>query len=158
METVITAILIRMASLLDLPEEIQLLVLSKLDASSLCSVSLTCHHLHRLVEEEVVWSSLAKRLYKVDLHVTESFSPKKFYKAWLHNLGPLLGVWQRTDLRYYSGLVRLVYREQAIVIEEVKASDQIFQPLVIEPVLIARADKDRWNWVVSLINCIKLRP
>jgi len=33
--------------------------------------------------------------------------------------------------------------EQAIVIEEVKASDQIFQPLVIEPVLIARADKDR---------------
>ena len=44
------------------------------------------------------------------------------------------------------------------MIEEVKASDQIFQPLVIEPVLIARADKDRWNWAVSLINCIKLRP
>ena len=132
-----------MTSLLDLPEEIQVWILSQLDATSLCSVALTCHHLHRLTNEEEVWIALAMRLYQVDLHVSDSFSPRQFYKAWLHGLGPLLGFWQRTDLRYYSGLVRLTYREQAVVIEEVKASDCIFQPLIIEPVLIARADRDR---------------
>ena len=133
----------KMANLLDLPEEIQLLILSQLDATSLCSTCLTCHHLHNLAAEEKVWVSLAKRLHGVDLHVSDSFSPKHFYKAWLHGLGPLLGLWQRTDLRYYSGLVRLAYRDQAIVIEEVKASDGIFEPLIIEPVLIARADRER---------------
>jgi len=132
-----------MTSLLDLPEEIQVWILSQLDATSLCSVALTCHHLHRLTNEEEVWIALAMRLYQVDLHVSDSFSPRQFYKAWLHGLGPLLGLWQRTDLRYYSGLVRLTYRAQAIVIEEVKASDCIFETLIIEPVLIARADRDR---------------
>ena len=132
-----------MKSLLDLPEEIQVLILSHLDATSLCSVALTCHHLHHLANEEEVWIALAKRLHHIDLHVSESFSPRQFYKAWLHGLGPLLGLWQRTDLRYYSGLVRLTYRQEAIVIEEVKASDCIFDPLIVEPVLIARADRDR---------------
>ena len=131
------------SSLLDLPSELQVLILSQLDATSLCSTSLTCHHLNHLAKEEEVWVALAKRLHRVDLNVSESFSPRHFYKAWLHALGPLLGLWQRTDLRYYSGLVRLIYRDQAIVIEEVKASDCIFQPLIIEPLLIARADRDR---------------
>ena len=131
------------SSLLDLPEEIQVLILSQLDTTSLCSTSLTCQHLNHLVNQEEVWVALAKRLHGVDLHVSDSFSPRQFFKAWLHGLGPLLGLWQRTDLRYYSGLVRLTYREQAVVIEEVKASDCIFQPLIIEPVLIARADRDR---------------
>jgi hypothetical protein len=35
-------------------------------------------------------------------------------------LGPLLGLWQRTDLRYYSGLLRLLYRDHAIVVEQVQ--------------------------------------
>ena len=49
-----------MTSLLDLPEEIQLLILSHLDATSLCSTCLTCHHLHNLAAEDVELGNFAE--------------------------------------------------------------------------------------------------
>ena len=132
----------KMANLLDLPEEIQVAILSHLDATSLCSTCLTCHHLHNLAAEEEVWVSLAKRLHGVDLHVSDSFSPRQFYKAWLHKLGPLLGLWQRTDLRYYSGLVRVIFKEQAVHVDLV-SGQQLDQPLKVTPLLRAKAERNR---------------
>ena len=131
-----------MTSLLDLPEEIQVLILSKLDATSICSASLTCHHLHHLANEEEVWIALAKRLHRVDLHVSDSFSPRQFYKAWLHGLGPLLGLWQRTDLRYYSSLVRMTFKEQAIHVDLV-SGQKLDKPLKVTPLLRAKAERGR---------------
>merc|ERR1711936_164886 len=132
----------KMANLLDLPEEIQVAILSKLDATSLCSTSLTCQHLNHLAKEEEVWVALAKRLHGVDLHVSDSFSPRQFYKAWLHKLGPLLGLWQRTDLRYCSGLVRVIFKEQAVHVDLV-SSQQLDQPLKVTPLLRAKAERNR---------------
>ena len=118
-----------------------MLILSHLDATSLCSTCLTCHHLHNLAAEEKVWVSLAKRLHGVDLHVSDSFSPRQFYKAWLHKLGPLLGLWQRTDLRYYSGLVRVIFKEQAVHVDLV-SSQQLDQPLKVTHLLRAKAERN----------------
>ena len=130
------------SNLLDLPWEIQVLILSQLDATSLCSTSLTCHHLNHLAKEEEVWVALAKRLHRVDLHVSDFFSPRQFYKAWLHGLGPLLGLWQRTDLRYYSGLVRMTYRDQAIHVDLV-SGQHIDKPLKVTPLMRAKAERRR---------------
>merc|ERR1711974_510357 len=89
-----------------------------------------------------VWIALAKRLHRVDLHVSDSFSPKQFYKAWLHGLGPLLGLWQRTDLRYYSGLVRVTFKEQAIHVDLV-SGQQLDKPLKVTPLPRAKAERSR---------------
>jgi len=129
-------------SLLDLPAEIQVLILSQLDTTSLCSTSLTCQHLNHLAKEEEVWVALAKRLYWVDLHVSDSFSPKQFYKAWLHKLGPLFGLWQRTDLRYYSSLVRMSFKEQAIHVD-LLSGQHLDKPLKVTPLLRAKAERSR---------------
>ena len=131
-----------MANLLDLPTEIKVLILSELNATSLCSVALTCHDLHTLAAEEEIWVALAKRLHGVEIQVSDSFSPSQFYKAWLHRLGPLLGLWQRTDLRYYSSLVRLTFKDQAIHVDLVSAQ-KLDKPLKVTPLLRARAEKDR---------------
>ena len=131
-----------MVMLLDLPEEIHLLILGQLDATSLYSAALTCHYFHQLTSREEVWISLAKRLFGVELNVTDSFSPKQFYKAWLHKLGPLLGLWQRTDLRYYSSLARVTFKDQAIHVDLV-SGQHIDKPLKVSPLLRARAEKDR---------------
>ena len=131
-----------MKSLLDLPEEIQVFILSQLDPTSLCSVALTCYHLHNIAAEEEIWVTLAKRLYGVELHVSDSFSPSQFYKVWLHKFGPLLGLWQRTDLRYYSSLVRLTFKDQAIHVDLVSAQ-KLDKPLKVTPLLRAKAEKDR---------------
>ena len=131
-----------MTNLLDLPEEIKVWIFSQLDATSLCSVSLTCHHLHNLAAEEEIWVALAKRLHGVQMQVTDSFSPSQFYKAWLHKLGPLLGLWQRTDLRYYSSLVRISFKDQAIHVDLVSAQ-KLEKPLKVTRLLRAKAEKDR---------------
>ena len=128
--------------LLDLPEEIHLLILGQLDVTSIHSTALTCHYFHQLTSQEKVWISLAKRLFGVELNVTDSFSPKQFYKAWLHKLGPLLGLWQRTDLRYYSSLARVTFKDQAIHVDLV-SGQHIDKPLRVSPLLRARAEKDR---------------
>ena len=131
-----------MTNLLDLPEEIKVWIFSQLDATSLCSVSLTCHHPHNLAAEEEIWVALAKRLHGVQMQVSNSFSPSQFYKAWLHKLGPLLGLWQRTDLRYYSSLVRISFKDQAIHVDLVSAQ-KLEKPLKVTRLLTAKAEKDR---------------
>ena len=128
--------------LLGLPEEIQVLILGQLDATSLCSTALTCKHFHQLSSREEVWISMAKRLFGVELNVTDSFSPKQFYKAWLHKLGPMLGLWQRTNLRYYSSLARVAFKDQSIHVDLV-SGQHIDKPLKVSPLLRARAEKDR---------------
>ena len=131
-----------MMMLLDLPEEIHLLILGQLDATSLYSTALTCQYFHQLTTREKVWISLAKRLFGVELNVTDSFSPKQFYKAWLHKLGPMIGLWQRTDLRYYSSLARVIFKDQALHVDLV-LGQHIDKPLKVSPLLRARAEKNR---------------
>ena len=60
----------------------------------------------------------------------------------MHKLGPLLGLWQRTDLRYYSGLVRLTYRDQAIHVDLV-SGQHLDKPLKVTPLLRAKAERSR---------------
>ena len=96
----------------------------------------------KLANEEEIWVSLARRLYGVEMQVADSFSPSQFYKAWLHKLGPLLGLWQRTDLRYYSSLVRVTFKDQAIHVDLVSAQ-KLDKPLKVTPLLKATAEKDR---------------
>ena len=129
-------------NLLDLPGEIKVLILSQLDPPSLCAAALTCHNLHNIAAEEEVWVTLAKRLYGLEMHVSDSFSPSQFFKAWLHKLGPLLGLWQRTDLRYYSSLVRLTFKDEAIHVDLVSAQ-KLDKPLKVTPLLRAKAEKNR---------------
>ena len=131
-----------MMNLLDLPGEIKVLILSQLAPPPLCAAALPCHNLHNIAAEEEIWVTLAKRLYGLEMHVSDSFSPSQFFKAWLHKLGPLLGLWQRTDLRYYSSLVRLTFKDEAIHVDLVSAQ-KLDKPLRVTPLLRAKAEKNR---------------
>ena len=111
-----------MSSLLDLPSEVVVAILCHLPPPDLCSVAMVCHRCRSLVAEEEVWVAQARAVARVELRPTATFSPRQFYQAWLHRLGPLLGLWQRTDLRHYGGLVRLTCTGTEVLVEQVGES------------------------------------
>ena len=108
-----------MSGLLDLSSEVVVTILCHLSPPDLCSVALVCHRCRSLVAEEEVWVAQARAQAGVELRPTPTFSPRQFYQTWLHHLGPHLGLWQRTDLSHYGGLVRLRCTGSQVVVEQV---------------------------------------
>ena len=111
--------------LIDLPNEILLKIFSSLSANDLCSISLVNSSLKYLTEDEQIWIQRAKHDFKAHLKLEENFSPRQFYQQVLHKFGPLFGVWQRTDLRYYSGLIKIYLRNNSVVFEQLMAPQSI---------------------------------
>ena len=54
-----------------------------------------------------------------------------------------MGYWQRTDLPYYSGLVKVSFREQAIFVDLISAGQDVKQPLRVTSLLKVVAEKNR---------------
>ena len=130
-----------MVCLLELPAEVLLEILKLLQPRSLCCLSLVCHLLRDLVREEQVWVARARQERGLRLQSSPEFSARQFYQFCLHRLGPLLGLWQRTDLAPYSGLLRLHYRDHSIVAELVKPGKSALEPVSMVAVLVTRASR-----------------
>ena len=144
--------------LLDLPAEILLRIFSILPAPDLCSVALVHSKLNLLVGEESIWTQRAKQDFKAVLKKDESFSPRQFYQQVLYKFGPLFGVWQRTDLRFYSGLIRIYLRDNSVVFEQLMAPQTIADDLRRESMFEIRNKNDDEYVDVEKGHLYKLVP
>jgi len=115
--------------LLDLPSEVFLNILSFLNPLDLCSIRIINVFCKDLCDKESVWISKAKSDYKVKLKVEESFSPRIFYQHVLHKFGPMFGLWQRQNLKFYSGILRVFYEDKTVVFENLVPTQDIYSDL-----------------------------
>jgi len=99
------------AGLAGLPSEAWLCVLLHLQPADLCSVRATAPTLALLVDREAVWVWRAWCDYSARLRPAPDFSPRQFYQAVLHRYGRMFGLWQRTNLKFFGGLLRCGYSE-----------------------------------------------
>ena len=135
-----------MASLLDLPAEVLLKILDCLSAPDLCSVALVQSSLKYLLQDESIWIKRAKQDFNADLKKYETSSPRQFYQHVLHKFGPLFGLWQRTDLRYYSGLIKVHFNNNSVVFEQLKAPQSITDNMKRETIFVIK-DKSSEEFV-----------
>ena len=135
-----------MASLLDLPAEVLLKILDCLSAPDLCSVALVQSSLKYLLQDESIWIKRAKQDFNADLKKYETSSPRQFYQHVLHKFGPLFGLWQRTDLRYYSGLIKVYFDNNSVVFEQLKAPQSITDNMKRETIFVIK-DKSSEEFV-----------
>jgi len=115
--------------LLDLPSEIVLIIVSFLRTWDICSLRTVNSYLKELCDKESVWISKAKTDYDIRLNVDELFSPRIFYQNVLHKYGPMLGLWQRQNLKFYSGILRVFYDDKSVVFENLVPTSDIFSDL-----------------------------
>eukprot|EP00092_Neocalanus_flemingeri_P002821 GFUD01003019.1.p1 GENE.GFUD01003019.1~~GFUD01003019.1.p1 ORF type:complete len:392 (-),score=91.25 GFUD01003019.1:223-1398(-) len=112
--------------LLDLPSEVVLNIISFLKSKELCSVRSVSFFLKELCDKESVWISRAQSDYKVKFKVEENFSPRIFYQNVLHKFGKMLGLWQRQNLKFYSGILSVSYKDKSILFENLVPTSDIF--------------------------------
>ena len=103
-----------MPGLADLPPELCLLIVNNLAASDLCSLRSTCSVLRNICDLEAVWVSLCQRDFNIQISV--DIPAKNLYQNLLFKYGPLLGTWQRHNLKFYGGLLRVYYEADTGVI------------------------------------------
>jgi len=135
--------------LLDLPSEVNLNIVSFLRSPDLCSVRFVCCFLRNLCDKESVWISRAQTDYKVKLRVEENFSPRIFYQNVLHKFGKMFGLWQRQNLKFYSGIMRVSYEDKAIVFDNLVPTSDIFSDLQRMKFLTVTMMSDDLNPVVT---------
>ena len=84
------------------------------DPEDVCRLRVSCSSLRDVCDLETVWISFCQQKYGLTFSVGDagsgrgaSFSPKIFYQKLLHRYGPLLGLWQRRNLKFYGGLMKI---------------------------------------------------
>jgi len=135
-----------MLNLLDLPTEVLLRILANLSSSDICSVSLVQSALRYLVQDEGIWIRKAKDDFEIELKKSEAFSPRQFYQRVLYRFGPLIGLWQRTDLRYYSGLIKIFFSNNSVVFAHLRTPKTIFDEVETVPIFVIK-DKNSEEYV-----------
>jgi len=115
--------------MMDLPSEVILNIISFLTSRDICNLRTVNQLFKYMCDKETVWISKAKTEYKVKLKAEASFSPRIFYQNVLHKYGPMLGVWQRQNLKFYSGILRVYYEDKLIVFENLVPTSDIFSDL-----------------------------
>jgi len=114
---------------MDLPSEVILNIISFLKTKDICNLRIVNNFFKYVCDKECVWISKAKTEFKVKLKAEVSFSPRVFYQNVLHEYGPMLGVWQRQNLKFYSGILRVYYVDNSIVFENLVPTSDIFSDL-----------------------------
>ena len=97
------------SSLSSLPSELLSLIFRHLPPSDLLSVSLVSRDFHAISRLDSVWAHAIQRELGVKLSSAKKQQDKRLSNAelYLRLLGPYghcLGLWQRTDIRYYGSL------------------------------------------------------
>lgn len=136
--------------LLQLPSELQVRVLLHLSAEDVAAVSKTNQHFHRLCWEESIWIHLARLDFGARLKVTAEFSPRLYYQSILYPFRNALGLWQRRNLKYYGGLLKVSVRDQRLMFEDVIPPYRIDNSL--EKVAFLRLTRMRMDQEVVIEN------
>ena len=118
-----------MPGLTSLPPELCLLIASHLSATDLCSLRSSCSALRNICDLEAVWVSRCQKDFS--LHISPDFPARKLYQNLLFKYGPLLGTWQRHNLKFYGGLLRVYYEADSggIIFENLLPAPDIYQDL-----------------------------
>ena len=118
-----------MPGLTSLPPELCLLIASHLPASDLCSLRSSCSALRNICDLEAVWLSRCQQDFS--LHISPDIPAKNLYQKLLFKYGPLLGAWQRHNLKFYGGLLRVYYEADTggIIFENLLPAPDIYQDL-----------------------------
>ena len=128
--------------LLDLPPELLLQIFQSLGASDICNLRETCACLRAVCDQEEVWRHLCIQNFG---HVmAEQIKPSKIlYQKILHRYGPLAGLWQRMDVRYRGGLVRVAVSSAGLQFQHLRLySDCICGDVEAEQLLTVCLDED----------------
>jgi len=116
--------------ILDLPSEILLNIVKLLECVDICAIRHVNSHLKHLCDNESVWISKAKSDFRVRLKAGESsVSPRVYYQNMLYKFGPMFGLWQRQNLKFYSGLLKVSYADRIVTFENLVPTSDIFSPL-----------------------------
>ena len=116
--------------ILDLPSEILLNIVKLLECVDICAIRYVNSHLKHLCDNESVWISKAKSDFRVRLKAGESsVSPRVYYQNMLYKFGPMIGLWQRQNLKFYSGLLKVSYADRIVTFENLVPTSDIFSPL-----------------------------
>jgi len=124
-------VIIRMDTIqmLDLPSEIVLSIVTFLKPKDLCNIRCVNSFIKDLCDRESVWISRAQTDYKVKLRVEDNFSPRIFYQNVLFKYGKTFGLWQRQNLKFYSGIISVYYDDKAIVFDNLVPTSDIYSDL-----------------------------
>jgi len=124
-----------MILLQDLPREVLLNILEKLDPSDICRLGSTCKYLQDLTMDEFLWTKIILKEFALKVQSDQMFSPKHFYRTVLHPYKSTIGVWKQTDSGYYGGLLKVSAHSDSIQFEKFKTPDSIEKNLMKEDVL-----------------------
>ena len=116
-----------MSSLVNLPPELSLLIVRQLPASDLCSLRSSCSSLRDICDMEAVWLRRCQQDFNVE--ISPDTSARHIYQNLLYKFGHLLGTWQRLNLTFYGGLLRVYYEAGAIKFEHLMPTSDIYQEL-----------------------------
>ena len=116
-----------MSSLVNLPPELSLLIVRQLPASDLCSLRSSCSSMRDICDMEAVWLRRCQQDFNVE--ISPDTSARHIYQNLLYKFGHLLGTWQRLNLTFYGGLLRVYYDAGAIKFEHLMPTSDIYQEL-----------------------------
>jgi len=101
-----------------LPIELQLSVMSYLNPGNLSALAATCKHFNFLSKDEFIWIEIIFREFAIKVKSRQDFSARHFYKTVLHKHKHILGVWNRTNLKFYGGILKVTALCDSIQFQE----------------------------------------
>jgi len=119
--------------LINLPPELVHHIISFLPPQDVCHLRLTNSSLRNICDSESIWSSFCKEKYGLNFAPEdELFSAKSFFQKILYKYGSLIGLWQRQNLKFYGGILRVRLESEwikSLVVEHLFPATNIFEDL-----------------------------
>lgn len=96
--------------LLNLPPEVVQVMVSLLQSPrDLNNLRLVCTKLRDIIDHDCVWSKLCRDQFGVSISTQDDFGPREYYQHFAHKFGPYVGLWQRKNLKFYGGLLKVTF-------------------------------------------------
>ena len=96
--------------LLNLPPElVQVMVALLKSPRDLCHLRLVCTKLRDIVDNDCVWSKLCRDQFGVSISSQEGVGSRVYYQQFASKFGPCVGLWQRKNLKFYGGLMKITF-------------------------------------------------
>ena len=100
--------------LLNLPPEVVQVIAGYLKSPrDLCSLRLVCSNLRDIIDQDCVWSQLCRNQFGVSISGQDSFGSRVYYQHFAHKFGPCVGLWQRRNLKFYGGLLKVTFCQKS---------------------------------------------
>ena len=109
----------------DLPVELLLGIMEKLEAIDICNLGSTCKNFHRLSLDECLWIKIISKEFSLNVRSDANFSPKHFYKTVLYTYKSTIGLWKQTNSRYYGRLLKITAYCDSLQLQYFETPDDI---------------------------------